>query len=501
MKKSKLFGTLVVMALVSAFMTSCRGTYPTSFVHADAINFGDDVNANFNTKTYEGKPFSLYSEKTSSTGAADAFNQRKKQNEEDNVFSDLKSEIKSAVQQSNTAGIYAMDVALRRVKHMRKVYNRDLNVKYILVYVTDGLDNISVQTAKNNLSFPKKRNYKTPDKYKKKMNKRIKRISKYKKDIKNQFDIYPMVFTGSDLGLVEADILLNNLKVVCQNGYNFKNVNKYNLDTIINVNKCEKYYPTYVNLSPAERIQVYLKTQKKIAISERNKIDEAIKKTTVDFNQFIGENMDWMRGSSRGMRDDECPQIIHASEFEKIRNEFEKEFASSSFEFQVPKGYIKQDVKMTMYDANNNSVDLQGFLKKSLFGKYYLKDVIVSDNFEFVGIKKGKIKKIKAINKSRRDPLAKFVITKPQLVEEDNSDKKPFIVNDNIEQSYRRKNNVIWVDNSEYKHQISAETKTYLQLIFDCSKSLEDQIVDEQEALLDIARIVRESSRIDHVIE
>lgn len=124
-----------------------------------------------------------------------------------------------------------MDVALRRVKHMRKVYNRDLNVKYILVYVTDGLDNISVQTAKNNLSFPKKRNYKTPDKYKKKMNKRIKRISKYKKDIKNQFDIYPMVFTGSDLGLVEADILLNNLKEVCQNGYNFKNVNKYNLDT------------------------------------------------------------------------------------------------------------------------------------------------------------------------------------------------------------------------------------------------------------------------------
>ena len=120
----KLFSAFILTASVCASVTSCRGTYPTSFVHTDAINFGDNVNANFNTETYAGKPFNLYVEKEVATDAASAFNQRKKQNDGENVFAELEKEIKSAKPQSNTAGIFAIDVALRRVKHMRKVYTR-----------------------------------------------------------------------------------------------------------------------------------------------------------------------------------------------------------------------------------------------------------------------------------------------------------------------------------------------------------------------------------------
>ncbi len=486
----KLFSAFFVIGLVSMGITSCRGTYPASFVHADAINFGDNVNANFNTKTYEGKPFNLYVEKEVAKDAASAFNQRKKQNDGANVFAELEKEIKSAVPQNNTAGIYAMDVALRRVKHMQKEYNKDINVKYTLVYITDGLDNISVQAAKNNFKFPKKKNYKTPDNYKKKMSKRIKRISRYKKDIKNQFDIYPMVFTGSDLGLVEGEIILGKLKDICaKEKIDIKKLNKRDIAYAL-----KRKDSGYESLSEVKKIHRWAQDSVKLDIPE-NYIAKALEESKDPFNEFINNNMKWMRGSSRGMKDNECPQIIYSNDFDKIKKNFETEFATSSFEFQVPKGYVKQDVKMTMYDADNNIVDIQGTLKKTMFGKYYLKDVKGSENFDFIGADK----KIKAINKSKKDPLAKFVVTKPQLVE---GERKPFIViNDKIEQSYRSNENSFWVENSEYDSQTSAEVKTYILLIYDCSKSLEEEIYTEQKTLIDIANIVRESSKIDKVLE
>ena len=103
---------------------------------------------------------------------------------------------------NNTAGIYAMDLALDRVKYIKKHnLKRDPNSKYYIIYMTDGLDNISCQVAKDN----RQGNYKTPDKYIKKMKKKIAKVSAYKKKTQNPFDIYPVVFTGSDLGAAKRD--------------------------------------------------------------------------------------------------------------------------------------------------------------------------------------------------------------------------------------------------------------------------------------------------------
>lgn len=513
MKKNKLFGTLVVIVLLGTFMTSCRGTYPTSFVHADAINFGDNVNANFNTKTYEGVPFNLYVEnvENSSNDAASAFNKRKKQNEGANIFAELEKEINSAKQQENTAGIYAMDVALRRVKHMQKEYNRDINVKYTIVYITDGLDNISVQAAKNNLTFPQKKNYKTPDKYKKNMTKRIKRISRYKKDVKNQFDIFPMVFTGTDLLLVESDMIYRHLTSLCgSNNVNVKNLTKDDIRKALNekidvpkdMDKEER--EQYINKQRANNIQAFAKANKEITIPSIY-ILTALEKAKPEFDNFIEVNMNWMRGSSRGIGND-GPEIIKGDNFDEIKKDFESEFATSSFEFQVPKGYVNQGVEMSMKDTDGNEVSFQGTLKKTMFGKYYLKNVSTSDNFDFVGTdKNGNINKIKSINKSRKDSRAIFVVAKPRLImnngeSKNKSEGRPFIVdakreeNDGVIQRYL--NNGYWVVNSEYDAQASAEVKNYIQLIFDCSLSMNDkQIAEEKKTLIEIAEIVREKAK------
>lgn len=498
----KLFSTFILMASVCASVTSCRGTYPTSFVHADVINFGDDVDANFNVKTYEGKPFELHKNGDSK------FEMRKR-------LVELNKKIDNVVMENNTAGVYAMDIAMRRIKKMQKEYKKDVNVKYTVIYVTDGLDNISTQVARNNFTFPQKRNYRTTEDYKKKMNKRIGRISRYKKNVKNKFDIYPMVFTGTDLGSVESNMIYNQIKERC-NKEGYKDVIKvfpikaidtakiFAKDIIKEIKENEGFVMSAEakrNIV-AEQIIKIAKERYGINKNEYPKftdiINDALKSSDEEFAGFIYSNMNWLRGSSRGVpnlsytyenKENDiagkgAPEIIYGDDFTTILENFKTEFATSSFEFKVPKGYLNMEVKMMLKDDDNNEVNISGILKKTLFGRYYLKDIKTNANFN------GKKSMLKSMNKNKRDQLALFVI--PMLTLEN----KPFIVantEEAIEQDY--KNNGYWVKNSEYSKQSSATVKNYIQLIFDCSTSMDEvQIGEEKAVLKDITEFVQGST-------
>lgn len=177
------------MVLLTA---SCATTH--EILLGDVISFGDDAITSYacrkgKTKNNykQGSPYVLYTP-GKGTNSSEQFK--------------MQSRIYKTEMENNTAGIYAMDIALDRIKYIRKhQLKRDHNAKYYVIYMTDGLDNISVQVASNN----KQGKYKNPDKYKQKMEKKIKKVSGCKKSSPNSFDIYPIVFTGTDLGAVKKE--------------------------------------------------------------------------------------------------------------------------------------------------------------------------------------------------------------------------------------------------------------------------------------------------------
>lgn len=186
-----------VLIGVVLLLTSCATTHEVLL--GDVISFGDDARTSYSSqKNGKGKkyaPYVLYSPGDNLTKMENARQEKA-----------MRDFIDETEMENNTAGIFAMDLALDRIKYVRKhQLKNDPNAKYYVIYMTDGLDNISVQVAKNN----GRGNYKTPEKYKKKMAKKIAKISGWKKKHPNQFDIYPVVFTGSDLGQVKKENKMN----------------------------------------------------------------------------------------------------------------------------------------------------------------------------------------------------------------------------------------------------------------------------------------------------
>lgn len=191
MKRQNLFFAFICILL--GVLPSCTTTHEVLL--GDVISFGDDAKTNYsyhkglfkNCKP-QGDPYVLYSQSNHSVDKKTKLQ--------------MIGRIKSSEMENNTAGIYAMDLGLDRIKYIRRhQLKRDPNARYYIIYMTDGLDNISCQVAKNN----RQGNYKSPEKYKEKMKKKIAKVSRYKKKSQNPFDIYPVVFTGSDLGDVKRD--------------------------------------------------------------------------------------------------------------------------------------------------------------------------------------------------------------------------------------------------------------------------------------------------------
>lgn len=187
--------TLMVAIILLIGLPSCTVTHEALL--GDVISFGDDAKTSYYPKKgmTQGEPYSLYDTSTHSVNKK--------------VLFQIRQGIQNTKMENNTAGIYAMDLGLDRIKYIRRhQLKNDPNARYYIIYMTDGLDNISCQVAKNN----KQGNYKTPDQYKEKMKKKIEKISGYKKKSQNPFDIYPVVFTGSDLGDVKRDNHLTDVE-------------------------------------------------------------------------------------------------------------------------------------------------------------------------------------------------------------------------------------------------------------------------------------------------
>ncbi len=108
-------------------------------------------------------------------------------------------------QGKNTAGFYALDLALDRVKYVRKkrdIMGWDLGSKYFIITLTDGLDNASIQTAKNRHQG----NYKTTEDYVAKIQKKMAKVTKnpfINLGKPCDFTAYCLAYKGKDLREVQ----------------------------------------------------------------------------------------------------------------------------------------------------------------------------------------------------------------------------------------------------------------------------------------------------------
>jgi hypothetical protein len=103
---------------------------------------------------------------------------------------------------SNTALFYTMDLALDRIQEV--YHNADRNplnnlagdpeTRYYIVLLTDGLDNVSTQLARNNW----RRNYKTTEEYAAALQKRMSTILG-KSNKTNIFQSFALIYKGRDL--------------------------------------------------------------------------------------------------------------------------------------------------------------------------------------------------------------------------------------------------------------------------------------------------------------
>ena len=96
-------------------ITSCKTT-SRNIIYADYVAFGDNVKANYkiDSRKSKGKSYKIYDKET---GTNETFA--------------LQKELMSVQQEDNTAGIYAMDKGLDRIKYVRKkIFKRDILPKY-----------------------------------------------------------------------------------------------------------------------------------------------------------------------------------------------------------------------------------------------------------------------------------------------------------------------------------------------------------------------------------
>lgn len=421
----KTYGVFALTTLMLLSITSCKTT-SRNVIYADYVAFGDNVKANYkiDSRKSKGKSYKIYDKETGN-----------------NQTFELQKELMSVQQEDNTAGIYAMDKGLDRIKYVRKkIFKKDPNTKYYVIFMTDGLDNISVQVAKNE----KRKNYKTSDKYKKKLRKKIVKVSRCNKKEKNDFNIYPIVFTGTDLG----------------------------------------------------------------DMRDENRMSEK------DFKDYISENMDWLRGSSKGVQN--SPEVIHSDNFEIIKKKFEEVFRASNFEFAVPKGYVNKKIKMELKgtvggDTDTISTYFTAVLKNK-GKKYYLTDIKLYGGLTTAekNIEGKKYKLYATNNKDKKGTLSTFVLDRPIVKLETEPEAKSYFVlpiedskNPTVRQltaEYNPKNpnaKDMWVRNSEYDSQLKSMANAYIQLIVDCSKSLglkeeaDNQFIPEIKTAREIVAFIR----------
>lgn len=181
MKSTKLFQQVALFAVL-LISSSCAQTH--NVMMGDVISFSEDVKTSFTRGgglfARQSDPYIIHSDNIEYDGKA--------------VY-EFKKQIKTAPSGVNTSIAYALDLGLDRIRYIKRhQLKNDHIAKYYIFLVTDGLDNTSVEVAKNN----KQGNYKNLADYQKKLQKKIKKVMGFGKE-QNLFQIYPMLQIGSDL--------------------------------------------------------------------------------------------------------------------------------------------------------------------------------------------------------------------------------------------------------------------------------------------------------------
>lgn len=187
----------VLLGIVVLLMASCATTH--EIMLADVITFADDANTSY---TYRKGPFKNLFRQSQPYEVY----KNGKYNRKEAAAVKGKLDAIATTSGFNTAGYYALDLGLDRVKYVRKkVLKGDKQTRYYIIYLTDGLDNTSVQVAKNN----RQGNYKNEQQYIKKLDKKK---SKLMGGGKNQqcFQIYPMLYIGDDLTKIQKQNKMND---------------------------------------------------------------------------------------------------------------------------------------------------------------------------------------------------------------------------------------------------------------------------------------------------
>lgn len=440
---------IAIMALLASCATShqaSHGAYNSNSQNSDAnnaliigdfISFGNDAKASY------------YDEKGKQKGPYELVTPNNPQHGDDQIF-EMENIIKETEPEQNTAALYAMDMALDRIEYVRKHYRKgDPDTKYYIIFMTDGLDNISAQVAKKN----NRGNYKTTEKYQKGIEKRIEKISGHKKKSKNQFEIYPIVFTGTDLGEIQNSVNSTKFKEFIDKNMGWMRGSSNGLDNAPQI--------------------IY-----------ENNFDTILNKFK---NLFIASGFEF-----------HIPKGYEGKEIEM------------SFWGTTTKPLTKNDTKR--YETEHKRTKLTGkFIRKG--NEYYLENVefIKSRNKEGETFKldisnKGKEGKngftLKAINNNDKKEVAVFRLENPKL---SYINKKGTPVSYFIDKFFklptkngktiygveqRVKDDGISILNSEYESQAENNIDTYFILVLDVSKSLGNKLEEEKLKAIDMIGVI-----------
>lgn len=222
--------------------TSCK-TVSHEILLGDVISFSDDAITSYDRQNgqkhgmnYYGQsssgqsdPYVLFSPAPQNADSKTIFQHKAMLNGNKNKMMNF---IENTQMGKNTAGIYAIDLALDRIKYVKKhILKRDINTKYYIIYLTDGLDNISCQVAMDNgQGF-----YKNPEKYKTKMEKKITKVSGCKKKVQNPFEIYPVLYTGTDLRVAQKQTTKDKFKLFVDENMGWSRGSSRGIDNAPNV--------------------------------------------------------------------------------------------------------------------------------------------------------------------------------------------------------------------------------------------------------------------------
>lgn len=181
-----LFGKFLFVIGLATVVVSCRVQHEA--IMADVIRFSDDAQTSYSHK--DGKFKNLYEQ-------SEPYRLYGKNGVNNTELNNMKQFIRGKETGNATAGYYALDLGLARTEYVRKhQFKNDPYTKFYIIYMTDGLDNASVQVAKNHkqLWFTSKE-----EAYAKQIQRKMKRVMGVFKLEQNTFQVFPIMFLGEDM--------------------------------------------------------------------------------------------------------------------------------------------------------------------------------------------------------------------------------------------------------------------------------------------------------------